>query len=222
MLSTGTTASIGIDTEILLVNLHIHILLNIRHDIQRHKGSLPLSLRVKRGNTNQSVYSFFRFQIAVSIETVDLKRDGLDSRLVAVQIIQHFNGKALALRPPGIHTVQHAAPVTALGSARSGIELQYGIVLVIFAGQQRRNSQLIELRLEILQFTADLIHHRAVVFLISHFNQRQDILILRKETAAFRNSVLHVLQFLHLGVGLVGIIPETWRLHLHLQLLDPL
>ena len=37
MLSAGTTASIGIDTEILLVNLHIHILLNIRHDIQRHK-----------------------------------------------------------------------------------------------------------------------------------------------------------------------------------------
>ena len=39
--------TIGIDTQILVPDLHIDVALDIRHDVQRYKGSLPLALRVE-------------------------------------------------------------------------------------------------------------------------------------------------------------------------------
>ena len=48
MLATGTAASVGVDAQILLINIHIQIALDIRHDVQGYKGGLPLALGVKR------------------------------------------------------------------------------------------------------------------------------------------------------------------------------
>ena len=73
MLATGTAASVGVDAQILLINIHIQIALDIRHNIQRYKGSLTFSLSIERGNTHQTVYSLLGFQVAVGIQAVDLK-----------------------------------------------------------------------------------------------------------------------------------------------------
>ena len=37
MLSTGTTASVGIDTDIIVIDLYVQILLDIRHNIAGYK-----------------------------------------------------------------------------------------------------------------------------------------------------------------------------------------
>ena len=73
MLATGTAASVGVDAQILLINIHIQIALDIWHNIQRYKGSLTFSLSIERGNTHQTVSSLLGFQVAVGIQAVDLK-----------------------------------------------------------------------------------------------------------------------------------------------------
>ena len=123
MLTACTAASVGINAQILRVDLDIQIFFDIRHNIQRYEGGLALALGVEGGNPDKTVYAFFRFQIAVSVLTVYLEGNGLDARFFAVQIVQNFHGKALFLRPSGIHTVQHAAPVAALCAACARIEL---------------------------------------------------------------------------------------------------
>ena len=123
MLTACTAASVGINAQIFRVDLDIQIFFDIRHNIQRYEGGLALALGVEGGNPDKTVYAFFRFQIAVSVLAVYLEGNGLDARFFAVQIVQDFHRKALFLSPSGIHTVQHAAPVTALCAACARIEL---------------------------------------------------------------------------------------------------
>ena len=59
MLSAGSAGTVGIYTDIFVPDLHVQILLDIRHDIAGYEGSLPLSCRIERGNTNQTMYAFF-------------------------------------------------------------------------------------------------------------------------------------------------------------------
>ena len=91
VLSTGTTASVGIHAQILVPDLHIHILFYIGHHIQRYKGRLTFSLCIKRGNTHKTMYTLLGFQITIGIRSVHLKGYGLDSCLITIQVIQYFN-----------------------------------------------------------------------------------------------------------------------------------
>ncbi len=222
MLSAGTAASVGINAKILLVNLHIQILLDIRHNIQGHKRGLALALGVERGDPHQTMHALLRLQVAVSINAVDLESHGLDARLVPVQIVQHFQGKSFSFRPPGVHTVQHAAPVAAFRAARSGIQLQNGIVLVILSRQQYADSQPVQFPGKFIQFTSDLRDQGSIFLLVAHLDQGKDIVILGLQLAEILHGILHVFQFFHQFVGAVGIIPETRGFHLHLQFFNPL
>ena len=168
MLSTGTAASIGIDTQILLINLHIQVFLNIWHHIQGYEGCLTFTLGIEGTDTYQSVYPLLRLQITIGIDTVYLKGNRLDSRFISIQEIQYFHGKPLALRPSVVHTVKHTAPVTALGTAGSRIQLQNRIVFVIFPGKQGSNAKLLQLGDKLIQFPANLRNHGLIVLLVTH------------------------------------------------------
>ena len=43
MLSAGTTASVGINTDVLIIDLYVQIFLNIRHYIAGYERGLALS-----------------------------------------------------------------------------------------------------------------------------------------------------------------------------------
>ena len=47
VLSACAAGAVGINTDIIRINLYINILLNVRHDIAGHKGCLALARRVK-------------------------------------------------------------------------------------------------------------------------------------------------------------------------------
>ena len=73
MLTTCTGASVGIYTDIFILNFNVDIFLNFRHDIQRNKGGLSFALGIKGGNTHQTVYALLGFQITVGIFSIDLE-----------------------------------------------------------------------------------------------------------------------------------------------------
>ena len=58
MLTAGTTASVSIDTDIVIIDLYIQILLDIRHNIAGYERSLAFTCRIKRRDTHKTVNSF--------------------------------------------------------------------------------------------------------------------------------------------------------------------
>ena len=59
VLTAGTTGTVSIDTDIVILDLYFNIISQIRHDITGHKGCLTLTLGIKRRNTYQTMNTFF-------------------------------------------------------------------------------------------------------------------------------------------------------------------
>ena len=190
MLSAGAAGTIRIDPQIVWIDFHIHIFLNIRHYIAGYERGLPLSVGIKRRNPYQPVYAMLRFQISVSILPVNLKGHRLNSRFFSVQIVQDGSRKSMALCPAGIHPVQHAAPVTGLSSAGSGIQPENGIVSVIFSCQQRPKPQRIQLRRKLSQHLLDFREHRGIILLTGNLDQQANFLILVLEPFELIDRIL--------------------------------
>ena len=55
MLSAGTAGTVGIDPQVIRVDLDIQIFLDIRHNITGYEGGLSLSVRVERRNSYETM-----------------------------------------------------------------------------------------------------------------------------------------------------------------------
>ena len=178
MLSTGAGASVGINTQIIIIDIQVNIFFDFGHNIQRYKGCLSLALCIEGRNTHQTVHTFFGLQVSISIETVDLEGHRLDACLVPVQIIQHFYIIAFLFSPPCIHTIQHGCPVTAFGSAGTGIQLENRIVLIVFTGKKCLDTDVVQSCDKLFKFILGFCRKLCIILFIAHFDKGHDILIL--------------------------------------------
>ena len=151
MLSAGTAGTVRIDTNVLVTHLNIDLFVDIRHNIAGHERSLAFSCRIERRNTDETVNAFFGFQVTVSILAIDLERNRLHTGLIAIQKIEFLDGKAFALCPSGVHTVQHTAPVARFRSACTCIQFDNCVVFVKFTGQQCFDADCLKGCLELFQ-----------------------------------------------------------------------
>ena len=73
MLSAGAAGPVGIDPQVIRIDLHIQILLNIRHHVAGYKRGLPLSVGVEWRDPHQAVDASLGFQISKGILPIDLE-----------------------------------------------------------------------------------------------------------------------------------------------------
>ena len=118
----GTAGTIRIDTYILHIKMNIYRIVNFRHNINRRKGCMTSCIRIKRRNTDQTMYPFFRLQIPEGIFTLNKECSAFNTGFIARLFIHHSNGKTVLFRPTQIHTNQHGYPVLSFCTARTGVE----------------------------------------------------------------------------------------------------
>ena len=179
MLTAGAAGTVSVNAQIIHIDLHIQIFLNIRHHITRNKGGLPFACRVKGRNPHQTVDSSLGLQIAEGIASVNLNGHGLDSRFISVQIIQHLCCKSMLICPSAVHPVKHAAPVAGLSSSGSGIQTQNGVAVIVLSRKEGRQAQIFQLLGKIIHHLLDLRDHGRIILLISHLDQKADLLVSR-------------------------------------------
>ena len=192
MLTAGTTASISINTDLIVIDLYIQILLDIRHNITGYKRCLSLTCCIERRNTHQTVNSLLWFQITVSICSVYLESNRFDTCLIAVQIIQHFQGKSFLICPAAVHTVKHTAPVTGLCSACTCIQLNDSILTVIFSGEKCLDTDIVKILLKLIQHFLNLRNQCRIVLLISHLDHGFHIFHLCNQILIGLHVIFHV------------------------------
>ena len=143
------------------------------------------------------------FQQSVGVFTFDGHHGGLDARLVAFLVVQRFPRKAMALRPAGIHPVEHLAPVLRLGAAGAGVELENHIIGIVFAGEQCGHPGLLHAFLQRGKLRFDLLQRLGVLRLLSHFAQGGEVLPCAGELA---EAVYLILKLLQPGLNLLGAL----------------
>ena len=213
MLSTGSTGSVGIDAQIIFIDLHFHIFLDIRHNITGYKGCLPFSSRIERGNTHQPVDPFLGLQITIGILSVHLECNRLNACFLTVQIIQHFHFKSFGRCPSGVHTIQHTCPVTGLCSTGTCMQGHNGIVSVVFTGQQCFHTNIFKTCFKLIQQFLNLRNDFRIIFLISHLDHKFHIFHLGCEPMINFHIIFLTFKLFHKLLGTLRIVPEIRLLH---------
>lgn len=135
VLAARAAGAVGVDLQVGGVDLDVVVVVDLGHHLQRGKGGLAAAGGVKRRDAHQPVDAVLRLQKAVGVGAGDEDRRALDARFLPGQIVQHLDLEVVALRPAGVHAVEHLHPVLGLGAARARVEGQDGVVGVKLPGQ---------------------------------------------------------------------------------------
>ena len=140
--------------------------------------------------------------------------------LIAGQQICRLDLEAMALCPAAVHAQQHLGPVLSLGSARTGVQRQYGIIAIVRAGEQHLELQGFQTILRLIDSRLDVLLDRLIAFLDSHLIERLRILVLAYECLVLIDADLDIIQLLVYLLSLLRIIPECRLAHLVFELSD--
>ena len=173
---------------------------------------------VKGADAHQAVNALFAAQIAVGMVAAHLKGNGLEPGLVALQNIQQLHRKAHALTVAGIHAVEHAGPVLRLGAARTGMQGQHRVMVVVLAAHQRFQLQGVGIVAQLFQHFADLRHHGRIVRFLGQLHHHLDVVALGYQPLIMLDLGFQLGNFAgHMGAAL-QIIPKSRLALLLMQL----
>ena len=122
VLSAGAARAVGVDPQILFVDLHFDVVRQVGPDEHRRKRGVAARGLVERRDSDQPVHPGLCEEQAVRV--VAGHRDGraLDARLFTGLKIDDLAREAAAFRPPEIHAQQHFRPVLRLGAAGARVD----------------------------------------------------------------------------------------------------
>ena len=221
MLAAGAAGAVDLHLDVLRADLHLHVLGQVGHDLHGSEGGLAAGIGVKGRDTHQTVHAVLTPQVAVGVLALDHNGGRLDARLVAVLIVHDLVGKAVALGPAGVHTVEHLGPVLGLGAAGAGVDGQDDVGAVVLAGEQGLQPGLLHLLFQGGIALFQLGDQRLVLKLVAHLAQGHQVVPVLLALMVLVHLGLEGLDALLHLLGLLQVVPESvgGRLGLeHIQL----
>ncbi|KAF5065548.1 hypothetical protein DSECCO2_273060 [anaerobic digester metagenome] len=144
MLAACAAGPIGVDLQVIRIDLYILILFQFGKNLHRSKRRLALAVGVERGNSHQAMDSLFTSQIAVGILSGDLDHRFPDPSFLAIELVQQLCFKALLLSPAQIHAHQHLGEVLSVRTAHPDMEIQDGVIGIIGSVQMKLQQILVQ------------------------------------------------------------------------------
>ena len=219
MLAPGARRAIGIGADICRIDVDDDGVVD--HRINPHRGETGVALGggVERRDADQPVHAPFGLQPAVGVGALDLQRCGLDARLFAAGFLKEVDGHAMLLGPARVHAQQHAGPVTGLGAAGAGVDLDEGVIAVGLTGQQRLKLGASSTILQRPKLAARLFQAGLIAFIVGHFGIAERI----GQITLHRTHRLDLAgqpgAFAHQRLGGLRLVPERRILDAGVQLI---
>ena len=91
MLTACAARAIGVDAEVIRVDIDMNLIRELRHDVAGDKRSLTLARGIEGRDAHQTVHTVFAPQSSVGIFAVNLNGHGLDTCDIAVEIIENLD-----------------------------------------------------------------------------------------------------------------------------------
>ena len=207
VLAACTAGTEHLHFHILGANVHLNVVVQLGHYLQAGKAGLAAGLRVKRAHTHQTVYAVFAFEHTISVGALDHHGSALHAGFVTVQIVQQLHGVAVGIGPAVVHTIQHLCPVLCFSAARTGVEGENGVAVVIFTVQHGHQLQIVHSFFHLFHGLLALGDQVRVVFFLQHFQHGLCILVQSRQLfIAFQLAAQGAQLIIHLLAGLLVII----------------
>ena len=168
VLTACAARMVNIDTDIVVVNLYFVVILYLGHNFQGTKRGLSAFIRIKRRNTHKSVYAHFRLQIPVSVLALHTEVHTLKTSAVTCFSIQLVYLKAHLFAVTAVHTVEHLTPIASFRTACACVQSQHGVVVVVFAFQNRTDTHFFDILFRRVKHFVQLGNER---FILRFLNQ---------------------------------------------------
>ena len=184
------------------------IVLELGHNLNRCEGGLTSARRVEGRDSYKTVNAVLTLKVSVCVDTLDHNGRRLDACRISVKPVDELHVIAVSLTPSGIETVEHRCPVLRLCSARTGVEGEYRVILIVRTREENLDSLLLGLGLDECGLGDDLVNRVLIAGLNSHLAERLGVLELGYKSLVALYLVLELLYLLQLLRGLLGIVPE--------------
>ena len=153
VLTTRAGCAVNVDTQIRRVDVDIDIFVNFRIDKCGAEGGVTTAAGVERALTHQAVNPRLGTQPAVGVIANNLDGDRFNTGHFTFRLFDDFGFEAAGFRPAQIHAHQHAGPVLGFGTARTCLNIEIAVSVIVFTGEHATEFKLRQLLFEHVEFS---------------------------------------------------------------------
>src|SRR5918912_2263802 len=135
---------VGIDLQILLVDLHLDSIAYDRGDRNRGEARVPSAPGVEWAYADQPVNPALRREEAERVLPADAEGGALYAGLLALGVLNDLEPEAPALGPPPVHPGEHLGPILGVHAPFAGVYGEDSVALVVLSGEEPRHLLLLE------------------------------------------------------------------------------
>ena len=146
-----------------------------RHHFHSCEAGLTAALVVEWGDAHQTVGAAFHAHATIRIGGIHLEGGGLDARLFRIGCIHDLGLVAVAFRPTQVHAQQHLCEVGRIHAAGTGANGHHCGTFVVFAVKQGLDFHVSQIVLNAFDFGPRFRQRVGVVFFLSQFHERLDV-----------------------------------------------
>ena len=215
MLAAGAGRAVGVDLQVVVVDLHLARLLDHRRDLDAREGRLAAVGGVERREPDEPVHALLGAVEAVGVVAGGAEGRRLDAGLLPRAGLEQLDLEAAPLGPAHLHAQHHLGPVLGVGAAGAGVDGHERVARVVVAGEQALLLEREQARLDGRDRLLELVGEVGVV--LGDLGEPREILgvglqLVEVVEPALRARVL--------GPDLRGgvrIVPEARLAHLRLE-----
>jgi len=217
VLAAGALGPVSVDLQVVVVDLDLGVVGQERSDDHGREGRVATVSLVEGALTDEAVLAPFGLQDPVGVLAADREGGGLDPRLLPGARLEQLDCEAPVGGPALVHAQHHLGPVLGVGAAGPGLERDDGVARVVFAIEESRLLELLELAAKRRERCRDLVVHLAAV-------QARELARVRVVAEQRPIALEAPRRACVLGRDLRGpalVVPETRRVQFVLELSQP-
>jgi hypothetical protein len=208
VLSARAPGAIGVDAQILLVDLHFDLVADVGHHAHRGEARVAPALRVERRDPHQAVNPDLAAQVAVGVVARHGEGGALDTRLVPRLRVENLGRVLVCLAPAEVHAEQHLGPVAGLRAAGPGVHRDDRIAGVMLAREQAVQLGFAEPPLQGADALRRLAQRLGVLLRLGQLEQHLGVGVRTLERVEHVNLALEAALLAHQALGALPVVPE--------------
>ena len=138
VLPAGARGAVRVDAQVLLVEVHLHRVVDERPHVHLGEARVAAMGGVERRQAHQAVDAALGGEQAVGVLAAGDEGRRLEAGLVAGRGLLHLDLEAAPLGPAQVHAQEHLGPVLRVGAAGPGAHRDHRVAGVVAAVEQAR------------------------------------------------------------------------------------
>ena len=135
VLAARAARSIGVDPQVLVVDVDVDVLGQLGPDVHRREGGMAPGGLIERRNAHEPMNAGFGRQQSVRVLPGDGEGDALQPGLVARLVVDDLALEPAALHPSQIHAQEHLGPILRFGTAGARVNGDNRVLAIVLTAE---------------------------------------------------------------------------------------